>query len=278
MRETIYLVIILFFGLNSFNLSGQENNSLSYDLNDPEEVFVLPDYLEEVSGLSFYKTNQLAMINDEHGRMYVFDIIERKVVHRVRFEGNGDFEGIERVGDYIYAIKSNGKLYRFNVNMTGVVEKIDTPFDSDNDVEGLGHDPHTNHLLVALKEDGDVKDVEVKGKAIYGFHLPSEKFKKIPLHIIQHNELKRVVGDKFKFKPSGVAVHPVTGEVYVLAAVQRSLLVFGTDGKPKHLSKLRGSIFPQPEGITFSPDGTLFICNEVEGEGGTVLMFKPINP
>ena len=274
MKETICNAFILFLALNSFLTFGQADNQLPYKLNDPDEVFLLPDYLEEVSGLSYYMVNQIAAINDEHGRMYVYDIKERKVVHRVRFEGNGDFEGIERVGDYIYAIKSNGKLYRFNVNMNGVVEKIDTPFDSENDVEGLGHDPHTNHLLVALKEDGDIKDVEVKGKAIYGFHLPSEQFKKTPLHVIQHDELRRVVGDKFKFKPSGVAVHPISGEVYVLAAVQRSLLVFGPDGKPKHLSKLRGSIFPQPEGITFSPDGTLFIANEVEGEGGTILMFK----
>jgi uncharacterized protein YjiK len=273
MRETLKTLFILSLVIISSDAFGQADSTFAYDLKNPDEVYVLPEYLEEVSGLSYYDANQLAMLNDEQGRMYVYDLNSREVVHRVRFHGNGDFEGIERVGDYIYAIKSNGKLYRFNVQMEGVVEEINTPFDSDNNVEGLGHDPRTNHLLFALKGDGDIKDVEVKGKAIYGYHLPTQSFQKTPLHIIQDKDLKRVVGDKFKFRPSGVAVHPVTGEIYVLAYVQRSLLVFGSDGKPKHITKLKSSLFPQPEGITFAPNGDMYISNEVEGEGGTILKF-----
>lgn len=273
MRETLKTFFILLFVTISSEAFGQADSIFAYDLKNPDEVYVLPEYLEEVSGLTFYQTSQLAMLNDEQGRMYVYDLESRKVVHRVRFHGDGDFEGIERVGDYMYAIKSNGKLYRFNVQMEGVVEEIKTPFDSGNDVEGLGHDPHTNHLLIALKEDGDIKDVDVKGKAIYGYHIPSQSFQKTPRHIIQDKELKRVVGNKFKFKPSAVAIHPLTGEVFVLASVGRSLLVFGPDGKPKHLTKLKRGLFPQPEGMTFTPNGDLYISNEVEGEGGTILKF-----
>lgn len=273
MKETIRTFIILSLLGNSFALFGQEANKLSYDINKPDATYILPEYLEEVSGLTFYQEGQLAMLNDEKGRMYVYDVNLRKVVHRVRFEGSGDFEGIERVGDYIYAIESNGKLYRFNVKMEGVVEKIKTPFRSDNDVEGLGYDPTSNHLLVALKADGDIKDVDVKGKAIYGYHIPTEKFKKTPLHVITHKDLKRVLGNKYKFNPSGVAVHPITQEVYVVAASGQALLVFSPEGKPLHLSRLKSSIFPQPEGIAFSPNGDLYISSEVEGEGGIVLKF-----
>lgn len=273
MRETLKALFILLFVIISSDAFGQADSIFAYDLKNPDEVYVLPEYLEEVSGLTFYQTSQLAMLNDEQGRMYVYDLDSRKVVHRVRFHGQGDFEGIERVGDYVYAIKSNGKLYRFNVKMEGVVEEIRTPFESGNDVEGLGYDPHTNHLLIALKEDGDIKDVEVKGKAIYGYHIPSHSFQKTPLFVIQDKDLKRVVGNKFKFKPSAIATHPLTGEVFVLASVGRSLLVFGPDGKPKHLTKLKSGLFPQPEGITFTPNGDLYISNEVEGEGGTILKF-----
>jgi len=273
MSETLKTLFILSLVIISSDAFGQADSTFAYDLKNPDEVYVLPEYLEEVSGLSYYDANQLAMLNDEQGRMYVYDLNSREVVHRVRFHGNGDFEGIERVGDYIYAIKSNGKLYRFNVQMEGVVEEINTPFDSDNNVEGLGHDPRTNHLLFALKGDGDIKDVEVKGKAIYGYHLPTQSFQKTPIHIIQDKDLKRVVGDKFKFRPSGVAVHPVNGEIYVLSYVERSLLVFDKEGKPKNLTKLKSSLFPQPEGITFAPNGDMYISNEVEGEGGTILKF-----
>tara|TARA_B100000965_G_scaffold406821_1_gene449177 strand:+ start:2456 stop:2626 length:171 start_codon:yes stop_codon:yes gene_type:complete len=51
-------------------------------------------------------------------------------------------------------------------------------------------------------------------------------------------------------------------------------MVFGTDGKPKNLTELKRSLFPQPEGIAFAPNGDLFISNEVEGDGGTLLWFK----
>lgn len=245
-----------------------------YDLNSPNLVYTLPDYLEEVSGLTYFDTNQLAMHNDEKGRMYVFDLKKRAVVKRVRFHGDGDFEGIERVGNYIYAIKSNGNLYRFNVSIEGVVEKIETPFDSKNNVEGLGYNPKTNHLLIALKDDGDTPDVKVAGRAIYGYDLGKNEFDKLPLFSVSHKDLERVLGKDYKFHPSAVAVHPITEEVYVLSAQKRSLMIFGKDGKPKNLTDLKRSLFPQPEGIAFSPKGDLYISNEMEGEGGTLLWFK----
>lgn len=252
-----------------------QGNDFPYDLQQPVEVHFLPEILEEISGLTHYGTNQLAALNDEHGRMYVYDLVEKKIVHKVRFEGNGDFEGIELVGDYVYAIKSNGKLYRFNREMTGVVEKIDSPFGASNDIEGLGYHPENHQLLVALKGDSDIKGVDVKGKAIYAFDLKTDKFLKLPVITLKDEEIERVLGsDQTKLRPSGVAVHPLTGEVYMLASVGRALVVFHPDGKPKNLTILKRSLFPQPEGIAFSPQGDLFISNEQEGEGGTLLHFK----
>ena len=275
MRLTFVITLIASFLFNCTNLTSQTREEFPYDLGKPHQVHFLPEILEEISGLTYYAPNQLAALNDEHGRMYVYDIIQKKIVHRVRFEGNGDFEGIEKIGDYIYATKSNGKLYRFNVNMTGVVEKIETPFSGENNVEGLGYNPITGHLLFALKDDGDLDNVEVKGKSIFGYHIETEKHTNVPLLVLQNKELERVLGSKkTKIKPSGVAVHPISGETYVVAAVGRALVVFDTSGKPKNLTILKAGLFPQPEGIAFSPNGDLFISNEVEGEGGTIVHFK----
>ncbi len=275
MRLTQSVTVIVSIMFISTLLSGQTRDQFPYDLGKPHEVHYLPEILEEISGLTYYATDQLAALNDEHGRMYVYDIKEKKIVHRVRFEGNGDFEGIERVGDYIYATKSNGKLYRFHTAMTGVVEKLETPFDSQNNVEGLGYDPNSGHLLIALKDDGDLDNVEVKGKSIFGFHIETEKHTRTPLYVLHNKDLERVLGtSRKKIKPSGVAVHPISGDVYVVASVGRALVVFSNDGKPKNLTILKGGLFPQPEGIAFSPEGDLFISNEVEGEGGTIVHFK----
>lgn len=273
MKHFFYQCIALFLALP---LAGQtEETAFPYDLQSPYAIHLLPESLEEVSGLTHYAPNQIAALNDEHGRMYVYDLIQKKIVHKVRFEGNGDFEGIELVGKYIYAIKSNGKMYRFNIEMTGVVEEIKSPFSSENNIEGLGYNPVTEQLLVALKGDSDIKGVDVKGKAIYAFDLATDKFLKIPPYTLKDKDVERVLGSKRKkIRPSGVAVHPLTGEVYVLASTGRALIVFHQNGEPKNLTILRSSLFPQPEGITFSPQGDLFISNEQEGEGGTMLHFK----
>jgi len=274
MRSTTFLTLLISFQFFYLSLQGQTQNGLPYDLNSPDQIYVLPKVLEEISGLTYYAPNQLASLNDEYGRLYVFDIIKKAIVHRVRFAGSGDFEGIEKVGDEIFAVKSNGNLYRFNEDVSGEVVKVETPFKSENNIEGLGYDPISNNLLFALKEEGEIDENNVKGKSIYGFHLGSKTFSKAPLYVLKSKDVENVLGKKRKIKPSGVAVHPTSGEIYVIASVGRVLIVFNRDGSPKNLSLLKKSLFPQPEGITFSPEGDLFISNEMEGEGGNILHFK----
>lgn len=152
----------LFFILTLFcfqSLLSQEE--LNYSLEEPYEIYKLPEYLEEVSALTHFEGSMLAMLNDELGRMYLFDLDQKSIDKRVRFKGNGDFEGIERVGDYIYAIKSDGDLYKFHVDVEGVVEEITTPFSKSNNVEGIAYDPFKNRLLFALKDSGDVGNFDV---------------------------------------------------------------------------------------------------------------------
>ena len=275
------LFFALFFVLTpcAFSQNPTSPNDFPYDLAKASQLFTLPESLEEISGLTYFAPNQLACINDEQGRVYIYDYLEKEIVKRYRFEGSGDFEGVELVGDYLYAIKSNGDLYRFNINMSGVVEKIPDPFNSDNNIEGLGYDAEKQVLLIALKDKGDIKNVEVKGKAIYGYDLNQEAFVKKPLFVLRQKDLERVLGDsKRKIKPSGVAVHPISGETYVLASKGRALMVFHKDGKPKNLSLLASKYFPQPEGICFAPNGDLFISNEGDGEEGNILLFKMKDP
>jgi uncharacterized protein YjiK len=255
-------------------MNGQASTGFPYDLLEPNKIYTLPESLEEISGLSYYGPNQLACLNDEHGRMYVFDIKKKEIVHRVRFAGTGDFEGIEKVGNEIFAIKSNGNLYRFNEDVSGEVLKIETPFKSENNVEGLGYDPISKNLLIALKDKGGIDGEKMKGRSIFGFHIESKSFSESPLFVIKDQDVERVMGKSKTIKPSGVAVHPISGDIYVVASVGRVLIVFNRDGSPKNLSTLKRSLFPQPEGITFSPNGDLFISNEIEGEGGTILLFK----
>lgn len=272
-RIVYFLFIYLCISKNQLFSQGSLRN---YDLENPDTIYKLPEYLSEVSGLSFYEEGQLTMLNDELGRMYIFDVKKGEVVKRVRFKGNGDFEGIERIQDYIYAIESKGKLFKFHVDIEGVVEEIETPFKKSNNVEGIGYDPFQKRLLFALKDSGDVGNYSVRGRGIYALDLETNEFQAQPIYTILKKDLENVVGKDFRFKPSGLAIHPRTSELYVISANDRAIIVFNADGT-KNLIRLKRKNYPQPEGIAFFPDGTLFISNEVEDAGGTILQFKEMN-
>ena len=88
---------------------------------------------------------------------------------------------------------------------------------------------------------------------------------------------KKIGDDKINFRPSAAAINPVTGDVWVLSAINQLLLVTDKNGVFKNVFTLNPVIFTQPEGITFTPWGDLIISNEAGDKynTGTLLIFKP---
>jgi len=76
------------------------------------------------------------------------------------------------------------------------------------------------------------------------------------------------------FQPSGIAVHPVSNEYYIVASVGKLLIVLGRDFEILSITKLDKRFFKQPEGICFDESGTLFISNEGKGSKATILKFS----
>jgi uncharacterized protein YjiK len=76
------------------------------------------------------------------------------------------------------------------------------------------------------------------------------------------------------FQPSGIAVHPKSGDLYILAAVGNLVMIFSREGKTLAMVELKSKHHPQPEGICFDPEGTLYIANEGDGGDGTILEFR----
>ena len=72
-----------------------------------------------------------------------------------------------------------------------------------------------------------------------------------------------------------MAIHPITGEYYVLEGVRPKLLIIDRDGHLKNAYFLEKAMFPQPEGITFNEEGILFISSEGKGDGlGTITQLQ----
>ena len=87
---------------------------------------------------------------------------------------------------------------------------------------------------------------------------------------------KKTGDEKLHFKPSAAAVNPVTNELYILASVNKLLVVADRQGKVKNVYTLDPTTFNQPEGMTFTPWGDLIISNEKgEDDAATLLIFKP---
>ncbi len=254
------------------------NVALPYDLANPTERHKLPNDLREVSGLSYYKPGRLACVQDELGVVFIYDLSQKAVVDEHVFGKNGDYEGVEYVGKKLYVMRSDGELYEMEPTdgvkiIGGSPEtkhiKIDLPGKNGSgrpDMEGLGYDPQLNALLLATK-DGKGTD-----KIIYYYSLKNKTlFQGI---VLRQADLQPFDASMGEFKPSGIAVHPTTREYYVLSSAAHRLAVLSPSGKVKSVVPVDEKALPQPEGICFAPDGTLYLASEGDGKKGVILVFK----
>jgi len=279
MRLSLFFLLSL--GLVACNPATQNEQSQSaettvktfvYDFNNPKATFTLPKILEEISGLAYYKNQQLLCVQDEKGDVFVYDLAQQKIVATHNFDLPDDYEGVELVGDEVFVLKSNGNLLAFKLGEKQTND-IKTNLPGKNDVEGLGFDPVTKRLLLAVKESSKKGKVE-ESKVIYSFDL---KNRAIWTERVLTQKQFEGSGMKEKawrdFKPSGLAVHPQTGDWYLLSSAGKKIVILDQEGKVKQIENLDPLLFRQPEGICFAPDGTLYIASEGDGGMGYVLQF-----
>lgn len=220
----------------------------------------LPSLLKEVSGIAYIDENRFACIQDELGTIFFYNIVIDEIEKQIPFAAPGDYEDITLVGSTAYVVRSDGRIYEVDLNNKTPVKEFKTLLTSKHDVEGLCFDKNNNRLLLTTKE-------EVSGnktyKSIYSFDLTSKKLLTEPVYKIDLTHKVFTSKDKRNkiIKPSAIAIHPSTGEIFITDGPNSRLLIMNKSGKIVKLLVL-GNQFEQPEGITFSPDGELFISNE----------------
>jgi uncharacterized protein YjiK len=270
-----------------------------YNLAEEDEYYKMPKALTEISGLSGASDSQVLCLEDERGRIYTYNYKKEEIINTTKFVKEGDFEGIAITNSEIYALKSNGTLYRIRHSTDSVkddvkIKKITTFLNEKYDAEGLCYDSLNNVLLIACKGSAGKGKKYKNKKAIYAFDLLKQELRKEPFLLIDVQEvqkMKRSGGtqrayDKYismgenniTFNPSGIAVHPITKDVYIISAVGNTLLITKSDGKILKALHFKNSELKQPEGITFDRSGTMYISNE--GHGGRanikVFYYRPI--
>ena len=239
---------------------------VSYDFQNPTKSMILPENLKEISGLSFYKENQLACVNDEKGSVFIYDLQKEDIIKQIEIGKDGDNEGIEVVDEEIFIMKSNGKIKGFKSG-SEQERKIDCTHDDVKEYEGLSYNPTTKSLLLVTKE---LKKDKNDKKVIYAYDLEKETLSK---NFSISEDMIRGSDGRKTFAPSGIAVHPLTGELYVVSSQGKKLLILSATGEKLTLVELDEKLFRQPEGICFTPNGDLYISSEGEKGDGYILKF-----
>lgn len=274
MKENViaFFIIIGVLGVVGALWYFYENPVLNPRLDETSYVIIqkwdMPTELEEISGIAFVAKNKIACVQDEDGIIFIYNLATESVEKTIDFAKAGDYEALSIVDSTAYVMNSNGLLHEIQdfMGTSFRTNQFQTPFSGKNNMESLTADTLNNRLLMAVK-DQDPNSETYKG--IYGFDLHSKEVSLIPIFKIQRNDpiFKTSIsdddgGNTDAFYPSDMAINPLDGNIYVLEAKNPRLLILDPKGKPIALHTLHEESFPQPEGITFAPDGTLYIANE----------------
>src|SRR4051812_36721866 len=106
---TLTLKMLLPLALLMF-IYGSGDRAL-YDLNKPTSALELPDTLREISGIVALSDKRFACIQDENGIVFILNTESKAVEKYIRFGDNGDYEGIAKVEDSYFILRSDGVLF-----------------------------------------------------------------------------------------------------------------------------------------------------------------------
>ena len=107
---TVLTVLLLGCGATFTN----NEKITGYNLTKPDNTFLLPDTLHEVSGLTDIDSTTFACIQDENGILFIYDAKNNVIKKQYTFNLDGDYEGITRVDQSIYVLRSDGTLFEIS--------------------------------------------------------------------------------------------------------------------------------------------------------------------
>lgn len=301
MKKTGFIFFILFTLFTSCNYPSQNKKTvvaetrIGYNLSAPDEVYVLPQALQEISGITEIDSTKIACIQDEREIVFIYDLNKSRIVNQINYGFSGDYEGIARVGKTLYILRSDGEITEILNFESDKFQRLTyttgIPF---KDNEGICYDENNNRLLITPKETPGKDSGNKDKRFIYGFDLLSktlvtEPVFNVDLSVIESFALKNNIkvpmkekkkGNKkepdIKFLISDIAIHPITGMLFILSSVDKLLFVLNRNNEIEYMERLNPGLFNQPEGITFMKNGDMYISNEGKKKPPTLLRFRYI--
>jgi DNA-binding beta-propeller fold protein YncE len=257
----------------------------TYDFSQPAATYPMPAELTEISGIALAGPDRLAGIEDESGTLYFYNLRTQRVDSTVKFAPKGDYEDVAGQGNAWLILRSDGTIFRRTATETTTHA---TGLTAANEPEGLAYDAASGQLLVACKSEAGA-GLDATKRAVYRLNPQTYRIEPKPAYVLEvpailaadPGQQKGKKGPKVsQFAPSAVAIHPRTGHVFVLSARGNGLVELDKKGKVVAVQTLPAKLFPQPEGLTFAPNGDLFVSSEAGKKGGqgVVYRFTPSAP
>ena len=261
--KVIIVFISIAIGLASFTINEKIDQNITVRIL---KKITVPKSLKEISGIAHINDNIFACVQDESGIVYIFDTDQSQIIKEIAFGPSGDYEDIAIVGNAIWVLQSNGKLFEIaNYNSTTQsIKSYNTTLTTMQNVEGMCYDQKNNYLLLAIK-DAEINNPNYKG--VYAFDLTTKKMIDAPFIKINMSQ-----GKGKKFMPSAIAIHPKSFEYYITDGRNKQLMILKMDGSVKHVYRLDQKEFLQPEGICFDKKGQLYISNEGGKGNGNIML------
>lgn len=279
--------LILFIVLLVSGLPAYSQYKFNYTLARPDQLDTLPPILTEISGLTDADDHHIACVQDELGIIFFYNLNTRTIDREISFDEPGDYEGLTRVGNSWYILRSDGRLSF--VDEKKKVSSVQLPLITANN-EGLCYDPFQKRLLLAAKSKPINHDLSNK-RLIYAYDLTTGNLSEKPAYSLDlqvmtamldqfkigHLKSQTTPGGKqkpFNFRPSSLAVHPVSKHIYIISAMDKLLVVIDRKGKILDMRSLEHEIFTKPEGITFFSNGDMVITNEAAGRQPSLILYR----
>jgi len=241
-----------------------------YNLNRPYTID-LPSELDEISGIAYYsKDNSLFAESDQKGCLYKIFLNKTTDIRKWKFSHKRDYEDIVLHDSTFYLLNNNGDIVSLNfLNDSLATHEYTFPKQGKDEFESLYYDD-TLKKLILLCKDCESDDLATVGS--YSFDLQQYMYARS--YTIDAKAIEEINGPvSRKFKPSAATLNPLNGELYILSSINKLLVVADRTGKVKDVYHLNPSIFIQPEGITFTPNGNLFISNEAGKDNTATILF-----
>lgn len=251
----------------------------AYDFTKPSDKMELGDHLHEISGMAFIPEEKIILAeNDEKGNIFKVDFANKKSdpADKLKFGGKGDYEDIVHLGSDEYMLISTGSVLKVETNDgEAETEQFDLGISGNNEFETMYLDADGKTIILLCKECAHEKKEQLRHA--YRFNPETKTFDGEAAYVIDINAVRAKLNDEspdFEFKPSAAGINPVDGKLYIVASVGKLLVVASATGQVEQVYRLDPAMYNQPEGLTFAPNGDLYISNE-GGEGiATILKFE----